>query len=490
MLDRQRQDSISAAVWHACDVLRGASDPGDSKDFALAMLLLKYISDISQDRLGPSDEKSGDTHFVVPQGSGFDVLHAAKRQSGNGQRIDKALRAIEGANIGLRGAFQGICFDATALGSLEQKDRVLCRLLESFATDALNFRVNHEDAAEAVAYACDSLIKYVAEISGKRSGEFFTPPEISQLIARLTQPEDGDTISDPCCGSGSLLITCNQQARQISGHGSCTLYGQEKNGSTWALAKMNMILHGETRHQLEWGDTLRDPKLLAADGSLRKFEIVVSSPPFSLRDWGHEGAERDIHQRYWRGVPPRAVGDYAFLSHMVETLKPETGRMAVIVSLGVLFRGAAERQIRERLLQENLIDAVIALPAKMFSHTGIPVAILVVRKNKADNSVLFIDASRTYQHGKTQNALRQADLDLIENTYRTRLDVNQYARLVTQTEIAMNDYNLSVARYVDATVAEAQVDLTALRAERAQLKAELASLTAKLATLVDEIDHA
>lgn len=489
MLEQQRQDAICISVWHAYDVLRGVSDPGDSKDFALAMLLLKYVSDISQDHLAPNGGPSDDKHFVVPEGSGFYTLYAARLQAGNGQRIDRALHRIEEANAGLQGVFRRISFDATSLGSPEQKDRVLCRLLEAFKTDALDFRSPHENAAEAVAYACDYLIRYAAEVTGKRGEGFFTPPEIAQLIAHLMQPEDRDTISDPCCGSGSLLITCSELVRKKSGHRGCTLYGQEKNGRTWALAKMNMILHGETRHQLEWGDTLHDPKLLDADGRLRKFEIVVSSPPFSLRDWGHEDAKRDIHQRYWRGIPPRTAGDYAFISHMVETLSPKTGRMAVVVPLGVLFRGASERQIREQLIQENLIDAVVALPAKMFPYTGIPVAILVMRKNKTDDNVLFIDASHSYQHGKTQNVLRQADLDLIENTYRARRDVNQYARLISRTEIAANDYNLSVTRYIDATEVEAEIDLAALRAERASLKVVLAALETKLAILMEEIGH-
>jgi type I restriction enzyme M protein len=253
---------------------------------------------------------------------------------------------------------------------------------------------------------------------------------------------------------------------------------------------MNMVLHGETQYQLEWGDTLRDPKLLGAGGHLRKFEIVVSSPPFSLKDWGHEGAERDAHQRYWRGVPPRMSGDYAFISHMVETLQPETGRMAVVVTHGVLFRGAAEGQIRERLLQENLIDAVIGLPPKMFANTSIPVAILVLRKGRVDDSVLFIDASRSYQPGKIQNVLRPTDLDLIEDTYLGRRDVSQYARLVTRTEIAANDSNLNVARYVDTTEIESEIDLNALRLERARLTVELENLEAKLAALIAGGGHA
>jgi type I restriction enzyme M protein len=490
MLDQRRREVITSAVWKACEAFRGSIDPGETKDFVLAMLLLKYISDVGQARVGDSKGSTTLLDLVAPTGADFWALHRALRSAGNGPRINQALRAIEEANPKLLGVFRSADFDSTALGSMEQKDRVLGDLLAAFSADALDFRADPMEAAEAVAAACDALIRQVAEAGGKRGGEFFTPMAISQLLARLMQPKGGETVSDPCCGSGSLLIICSQQARQSSGGQGCTLYGQEKDGNTWALAKMNMVLHGETQHQLEWGDTLRNPKLLAADGTLRKSDVVVSSPPFSLRDWGHESAERDVHQRYWRGVPPRTAGDYAFISHMVETLSPGTGRMAAIVSLGVLFRGAADRQIREKLLGENLIDAVIALPAKMFPYTGIPVALLVLRKDKADDSVLFIDASRAYQHGKTQNVLRQADLDLIESTYRARQNVDRYARLATPGEITANDCNLNVARYVDATEDEVLVNLTMLRAERAEVKAELASLEAKLATLLEEIGHA
>lgn len=489
MLDRQARDAISAAIWRVCDVLRGAYDLGESKNLVVAMLLLKYVSDLAQRRPFSLHELGERIHYTVPEGASFDELLAARHEGDSGLRINNALRAIEASNISLRGTFQGIDFDATRLGSAEQRERLLGALLEAFTTPALSFGGPPDNAAAAAAAACDALIEYVAASGGRWAAESFTPSEISQLIARLMQPVGGDTVGDPCCGSGSMLVTCSQVARETSNGQGCVLYGQEVNGSTWALAKMNMILHSENRHQLEWGDTLRNPRLLAADGSLRKFDIVVSSPPFSLRDWGHETAEQDIHQRYWRGIPPRTAGDYAFISHMVQTLKPGIGRMAVVVSHGVLFRGGAERPIREHLIKENLIDTVIALPVKMFTHTGIPVAILVLRKHKTDDNVLFIDASRSFQPGKIQNVLRQTDLDLIEKTSRTRQHVHRYAQLVPQAEIAASDYNLTVARYVDATEDDAGIDLAALRAERDVLKAEMANLEAKLASLLQEIGH-
>lgn len=481
MLDQQKRDEIRAGVSFACDALRSISVPVDIKDLALCMLLLKYLSDMSP-------REAGGTGIVVPEGAGFYDLYATRVQPGNGQRIDNALAAIEQTNLPLRGLFDGISFDATAIGSVEQRDRIHRQLLEAFHASGLWFGANGGDIREATAFACDSLIARLADIGGRQGSEFITPPEVAQLIARLMQPGDGDAVGDPCCGSGSLLIACSQEARQRSGGSGCVLYGQEKHGSTWALAKMNMVLHGEMRAQLEWGDTLRDPKLLTPDGRLRKFEVVVSSPPFSMKDWGYEVAENDIHGRYRRGLPPRTAGDYAFISHMVETLTAETGRMAVVVSLGVLFRGAAERQIRERLLNENLIDAVIALPPKMFSHTGIQVAILILRMNRTNDGVLFVDASRSYRRGKLRNILRDSDVEMIDTAYRSRRDTGRFTRVVAREEIAANDFDLSVSRYVDATEEQPELDLTALRMQRGEILAELASLENKLATLLKEID--
>lgn len=487
MLDRKQRDEIRARVWFACDAFRSISVPVDIKDLALCVLLLKYLSDISAPKGVAIAQHRAGSEIVVPPGSSFYNLYEARCGSGNGQRIDGALHAIAQANLPLRGLFEGISFDATAIGSVEQRDRIHRQLLEAFDSSGLQFGAYSDDCAEAAAFACDSLIARLADISGRQGAEFITPPEIAQLIARLMLPGDGETVGDPCCGSGSLLIACSEHARQRTGGSGCLLYGQEKHGSTWALAKMNMVLHGEMRAQLEWGDTLRDPKLLAPDGRLRKFDVAVSSPPFSLREWGFEAAEQDPYGRYRRGMPPRTAGDYAFISHMVETLKPHTGRMAVVVSLGVLFRGAAERQIREQLLSENLIDAVIALPPKMFSHTAIKVAILILRMDRTDDGVLFVDASRSFQHGKLRNVLLDSDLEAIEAAYFSRDDASRLKTLVAREEIAANEFDLSVSRYVDAREEEPEIDLNALRTQRAETLVELSRLESKLAMLLRQI---
>jgi len=488
MLDTQRQQAIHAAVFALFDAIRGVDDVSVFRNHVLALLLLKYRSDLQR---GAADQNNLGLAYLsrgISEGSDFYALINAREEADIGHRINNALAALELENPSLRCVFQGIDFDSTTLGNPERRRFVLAQLLVGFDVAALDFRSADELAARAVAFACDSLISQIAIANGKQGGEFFTPPELSQLIARLLRPEPGESVCDPCCGSGTLLLTCGGYAQRNPGQKHSDLYGQEKNGSTWALAKINMALHGELDAVLEWGDTLRDPRLIV-DGHLQTFDMVVSCPPFNVKNWGYELAERDIYGRYRRGMPPRATGDYAFISHMVETLSPENGRVAVVVALGVLFRSGAEQQIRSRLLQENLIDAVIALPAKMFPHIGIPVALLVLRKKKSDNRVLFIDASRDYQRGKMQNTLRAEDLDRIESAYQARQDVDRYARAVALEEILGNDSNLSVARYVDSTEDIEVIDLAGLRAERANLKAELDALETKLTSMLKEIGH-
>ncbi|MCZ8076330.1 MAG: N-6 DNA methylase [Paucibacter sp.] len=484
MLDVQQQQAIRAAIRHSFNLVRSSADVSVVRDHLLALLVLKYLSD--------RDAMSGEGAIAAGAESGkpplFDVLSHTRHEADIGARIDNALADLEKKHPLLQGAFQEVSFDSAALGNPEQRRRVLSDLLALFSSTEFDYR--NTGAADSVAFACETLISDVAATSGKGGGgEFFTPPEVSQLIAGLLQPRPGESIGDPCCGSGTLLLTCSAAARAHSGQDGCRLFGQEKNGSTWALAKINMLAHGELDAQLEWGDTLEDPRLLVGD-QLRKFDLVVSSPPFSLRDWRQETAADDPFGRYWRGVPPRGTADYAFISHMVETLQPGHGRMAVVVTHGVLFRGGAERLIRQRLLEENLVDAVIGLPAKLFPNTGVPIALLVLRMNKDDKAVLFIDASRQFEHGKTQNKLQEQDLTKIESTYAARADVEGYARLVSLADILRHDCNLNVARYVDAVEEVSQVDLEALRAEREQLRAELEGLESRFAHLIQEVSRA
>ncbi|MDN3474465.1 type I restriction-modification system subunit M [Pseudoalteromonas sp. APC 3355] len=496
------QDAINKAVWNACDTFRGTVDPSIYKDFILTMLFLKYISDVYQDEYDKLVEQYGDKpelihammakqRFVLPTGASFYDLYEDRHKAGNGQRIDQALHAIQEANgTKLNNVFQDISFNTDKLGQEKQKNDILRHLLEDFGKDILNLRPSRIGSLDIIGNAYEYLIKHFAASSGKSAGEFYTPPEVSDLLAAILEPKEGDEICDPACGSGSLLMKCGAMVSKNSGSKKYALYGQEAIGSTWALAKMNMFLHGEDNHRIEWGDTIRHPMLLDKEGTgLLHFDIVTANPPFSLDKWGYEGAANDEFGRFRRGVPPKTKGDYAFISHMIETLKPESGRMGVVVPHGVLFRASSEGKIRTQLIEENLLDAVIGLPEKLFFGTGIPAAILIFKKHKTDNNVMFIDASREFKSGKNQNQLIEDNIQKIIETYKARETVDKYAYLATFDEIKENDFNLNIPRYVDTFEEEAEIDLVAVRNERVQLQNELKTLEVEMEEYLKELGY-
>ena len=496
------QSDVNKAVWAACDTFRGVISADTYKDFVLTMLFLKYISDVYRDEYNKLTEQYGDNpdlinammgkqRFVLPTGTSFWDLHEQRHQAGNGQRIDQALHAIEEANGGkLKNVFQDIMFNTDKLGPEKQKNELLRHLLEDFAKDSLDFRPSRVGGLDVIGNAYEYLIKHFAAGSGRSAGEFYTPPEVSDLLAAVLDPQEGDQICDPACGSGSLLMKCGAIVRKNSGSKKYALFGQEAIGSTWALAKMNMFLHGEDNHRIEWGDTIRNPLLKDKDGSgLLHFDVVTANPPFSLEKWGFEDAGNDPYGRFRRGIPPKSKGDYAFISHMIETLKPDTGRMGVVVPHGVLFRASSEGKIRQQLIEENLLDTVIGLPEKLFFGTGIPAAILIFKKHKTDNNVLFIDASREFKPGKNQNQLTHDNIQKITDTYKGRKSVAKYSYIASFDEIKENDFNLNIPRYVDTFEEEAEIDLVAVRNERVQLKSELQTLEAEMEGYLKELGY-
>ena len=499
------QDDINKALWSACDTFRGTVSPDTYKDFVLTMLFLKYISDVWQDHYDGYKAEYGDEpelieemlkneRFVLPNQASFYSLFERRHEPGNGERIDQALHAIEEANgTKLKDAgksvFQDISFNTDRLGEEKQKNTILRHLMEDFAKDELNLKPSRVGTLDVIGNAYEYLIKNFAASGGQKAGEFYTPPEVSDLIAELLEPMPGDTICDPACGSGSLLMKCGRKVVANHGEKHYALYGQEAIGSTWSLAKMNMFLHGEDNHKIEWGDTIRNPKLLDKNGDLMRFDIVTANPPFSLDKWGYEEAGNDKFGRFKRGLPPKTKGDYAFILHMIETLKPKSGRMGVVVPHGVLFRGSSEGKIRQQLIDENLLDAVIGLPEKLFYGTGIPAAILIFKKQKVDDNVLFIDASREFKAGKNQNLLSADNIAKIVATYRNGGNVDKYAYLASLKEIKDNDYNLNIPRYVDTFEEEEEIDLLAVRAEREQLKTQLAELEIEMAKYLEELGY-
>jgi len=522
MSNKIDQKDINNAAWAACDTFRGVVDPAQYKDYILVMLFLKYISDVWLDHYEAYQKQYGDDdtrirrklereRFVLPvvkltaknDETGTETvldeflatyysLYERRSAANIGELINIVLDHIEETNKSkLEGVFRNIDFNSEAnLGKTKDRNRRLKQLLEDFHKPQLNMKpslVSEDVIGNTYIY----LIERFASDSGKKAGEFFTPLKVTELVAKLAKPKPGDRICDPACGSGGLLI---QVAKQV-GDRNFALFGQESNGSTWALCRMNMFLHSFDSARVEWCDTLNSP-LLVENDRLIKFNCVVANPPFSLDKWGAENAESDQYNRFWRGLPPKSKGDWAFISHMVETALEKQGRVAVVVPHGVLFRGAAEGRIRQKMVEENLLDAVIGLPGNLFPTTNIPVAILVFDRSREKGgtreeyrNVFFVDASREFVSSKNQNNLSEVHLDKIIKTCTDRAEVEKYAHVAELDEIKENDFNLNIPRYVDTFEEEEEIDIDAVQVEIDQLEKELAEVRVKMAKKLKEIQR-
>jgi len=500
---RPTQEQINKTLWEACDTFRGAFDSSEYKNYILVFMFIKYLSDVWKDtyeeyknRYGNDKElihrKMKRERFVLPDNCTFDYIYDHRNDSDIGEKIDKILAKIEDENLAkLEGVFRNISFNSEKLGQTRDRNRRLLNLINDFAKPVLDFRPsvlgNKEDI---IGNAYMYLIEKFASGAGKKGGEFFTPHEVSVVLAKLMSPKPGSRICDPTCGSSSLLITVSDEVKEKDGTRSnnYALYGQESNGETWALSKMNMFLHNIDGAQIEWGDTINNPKLLEGD-HLMKFDVVVANPPFSLDKWGHEDADADRFKRFLRGIPPRTKGDYAFILHMIETADPNAGKVGVIIPHGVLFRGSSEKKIRQKLIEENLLEAVIGLPTNLFYGVGIPAAIIVFNRGKGENTdVLFIDASKEFEEGKKQNKLRDQDIQHVVDAYRKSENEDKYAYRATIDEIRENDYNLNIPRYVDTFEEEEDVDIQEVKKEINILEKELLEVRAEMNEYLKQLD--
>lgn len=500
MSERISQDQINNTLWAACDTFRGAFDSSEYKNYILVFMFLKYLSDVWKDKHEEYLKQYGDDEallqrkmkrerFVLPEDCTFGYIYDHRNDADIGEKIDKVLAKIEDQNLEkLEAVFRNISFNSDKLGQTKDRNRRLKNLINDFANPVLDFRPSILGRKEdLIGNAYMYLIERFASGAGKKGGEFYTPHEVSELLAKLVAPKAGARICDPTCGSGSLLITVAEEVKDLEGNPShdFSLYGQESNGDTWALSKLNMFLHSMDSADLEWGDTINNPLLLEGD-SLMKFDVVVANPPFSLDKWGHEDAEADRFRRFLRGIPPKSKGDYAFILHMIDTTLP-TGKVGVIVPHGVLFRGSAEGKIRQALIEENLLEAVIGLPTNLFFGTGIPAAILIFNKAKKHKHVLFIDASKEYQDGKKQNKLRLKDIDHIISTYKAFETVDKYAYRADIEEIKENDFNLNIPRYVDTFEEEEPVDIPKVQKEIEVLEQELVEVREEMNDYLKEL---
>lgn len=522
---RPDQDRINQTLWQACDTFRGTIDPAQYKDYILVFLFWKYLSDVHRKHEKALREKYGDKEalirrklarerFVLPEGTSFYHVRDTYRSAPDlGDRINKALQKIEDENglklkdtNGQASVFRNIDFNSTTnLGETKDRNRRLKSLFDDFSKEALNFAAfldtSDTGMADVIGNGYMYLISRFASDSGKKGGEFYTPKEVSKLLALLLDPKPGERIYDPTIGSGSLAITVADELRhpdrELHPHkkpsNDFAIYGQENNRSTWALAKMNMFLHNIDGAQIEAGDTITDPKLMEYD-QLLKADIVVANPPFSLKKWGHDDVVEDPHKRFQTyGMPPKSKGDYAFLLHMIASMKEMSGRVGVIVPHGVLFRGGKEGGIREKLIKANLLHAVIGLPEGLFFGTGIPAAVLIFKKGRTDDTVLFIDASRDYDDRGTQNRLRREDIARIVQTYQAYeqdsdfTEVDKYAYKASFAEMAENEFNLNIPRYVDTFEPEEPVDLEAVAEEIRNLEAKLTTTRQQLNAYLHEL---
>jgi type I restriction enzyme M protein len=504
MSQKVSQKEINDIVWRACDTFRGAIDPAQYKNYILTMLFIKYISDLWKDKKAEYYEKyNGDElrvkraldreRFVVPDESDFDFLYSKREEPNIGEIINIALEKIEDENKAkLENVFGNIDFNSEpALGQTKERNRRLKNLLEDFADDRLDLRPSRIGNRDVIGDVYEYLISRFAAGAGKKAGEFYTPPEVSTLLAKLVAPKAGQRICDPACGSGSLLIKVGQEV----GSNNFFLAGQESNGSTWSLCRMNMFLHGMDSARVEWCDTIGNPKLIE-NNELMHFNVVVANPPFSLDKWGAENAANDAFNRFWRGVPPKSRGDYAFISHMVEIALEGEGKVGVIVPHGVLFRSGSEGVIRRKFIEDNILETVIGLPAQLFYGTGIPAAILIFNKGRKawdqaeterDKHVLFIDASREYLDGKKQNRLRTEDIEKIVDTFRGFKEIEKYSHLANLDEIKEAEFNLNIPRYVDTFEEEEDIDIAAVQQEIRQIETELAGTQTELNKYLEEL---
>ena len=474
------REALNNHLWQAADYLRGSIDSSDYKVYILGFLFLKRLSDRFEEEARerilegvPADiayEDPDEHEFFVPERARWEQL---KKTTVNiGEALNKACASLEDANPSMEGVLVNIDFNSESrLGDAKNREVVLSGLIDHFSRIELQNRALSEPDILGRAY--EYLIEFFADDAGKKGGEFYTPHQVVNLIVQLLDPAPGMRISDPTCGSGGMLIQAAEyvgakEGKRLGEPINVTLHGQERNLGTWAIAKMNLLLHGMRDARIEKGDTIRNPRLLDTDGNLVLYDRVIANPPFSLDKWGADeaggDAEKSSFNRFKYGIPAKNIGDFAFVQHMLATLN-HNGLCGVVMPHGVLFRGSGDGRIRKLMLEDDLIEAIIGLPENLFAGTSIPAIILILNKNKAPEhkgEVLFIHASKEFEERPKKSVLGEGNIRTIVDAYRSRSSKDdRFSRVVGMKEIEENDYNLNISRYIDTLEPEAPIDVQA-----------------------------
>lgn len=450
-----KKSQLYSALWESCNALRGSMDASQYKDYVLIVLFVKYLSD-----------KAGQPGFrlKVPEGCSFKDFVSLKGDDHIGEKMNTKLEAIKEMNARQIGDLALPNFnDPTKLGSGRTMVDTLSKLIGVFENDALDFSHNRAADDDLLGDAYEYLMKNFAAESGKSKGQFYTPAEVSRVMAKLLRINELDraehTIYDPTCGSGSLLLRALAEASNPR----VSIFGQEKDSSTAALAKLNMLLHGISSADIKVGDTLADPQFKQY-GMVSTFDVCVANPPFSMKNWLASGMENDQYNRWTANLlPPAKCGDYAFLLHLIASMKPDEGRGACILPHGVLFRGNAEYDIRKHIVKQHYIKGIIGLPPNIFFGTGIPASIIIIDKKDKNSrkGIFFIDAKDGFKKDGAKNRLREQDIKRIVDAWDAQEPIDHYCRLVEWDEIERNDYNLNIPRYIQPKDTEIQHDIEA-----------------------------
>jgi type I restriction enzyme M protein len=477
-----RPQETHVALWGVVDALRGVMEAQILSECVLALFFLKYVSDVTRDQ-----SWAGERRFVLPDTASFHSLLEDRHDPGNADRIDAALSELERSNPEkLAGLFGHVRFGSPGARDLRAQDEALARALRILSSDKVDLRPSRMSERDVIG-AFTFLLSGLALHSHSSAGALYTPRAVTNIMAQLMDPHAGDSMYDPVCGSGSLLLTCAGLIRDRHDSREYRLSGQDINRTACMLARMNMMLHGEDKHCIAMGDTLRKPALLDSEGGLQRYDVVVANPPFSVADWDWEAAAEDRFRRFKHGVPPRGRADYAFILHAVASMKTDTGRAAVVVPHGVLFRGGSEGAIRRSLIKNNLVDTVIGLPPKLFYNTAIPAAIVCFRAKRANDNVLFIDASRDFAQGRRLNELGGEAIERIIAACTQRGDVEGYARVVTAQQIAANDFNLNISLYLSPARQETRTDPDALNRRQRELESDLLAIRSEIESRLQEL---